>query len=194
MMSGVEPAPNGTMKRTVLVGQSCAARGARRMSACQQRQRENASHPDPPNVAAPCRPAAFCAICRAGRCRRSSELCFHMRQSGVLARSCTNGPRAPDPRAGGVHRHPRVRHDAARARARPDRAGSARGPTRASISLASILGVVLIGYGFGPYRAAGYIALWNPPAWTRHVTVAAGVAGDHLLLRGLFARPHQDRR
>src|SRR5262245_30816391 len=28
-MSGVEPAPNGTMRRTVLVGQSCAAAGAR---------------------------------------------------------------------------------------------------------------------------------------------------------------------
>jgi len=38
-------------------------------------------------------------------------------------------------------------------------------------SLVSIIGVVLIAYGFGQYRAAGYIALWNPPAWTRHVTV-----------------------
>jgi uncharacterized membrane protein len=51
-----------------------------------------------------------------------------------------------------------------------DRVGD--GPYKAIYSVASILGVILIVYGFGQYRAAGYIALWNPPAWTRHVTVA----------------------
>jgi uncharacterized membrane protein len=39
-------------------------------------------------------------------------------------------------------------------------------------SVASIVGVVLIGYGFARYRAAGWIDVWYPPAWTRHLTVA----------------------
>ena len=39
-------------------------------------------------------------------------------------------------------------------------------------SLVSILGIVLIGYGFYAYRAAGPIMLWYPPAWTRHIVVA----------------------
>jgi len=38
-------------------------------------------------------------------------------------------------------------------------------------SLLSIVGVVLIAWGFARYRAAGYIAVWDPPGWTRHVTV-----------------------
>ena len=32
--------------------------------------------------------------------------------------------------------------------------------------------VVLIAWGFARYRAAGYIPVWSPPPWTRHVTVA----------------------
>ena len=45
------------------------------------------------------------------------------------------------------------------------------GPYKGLFSLVSIIGVVLIAYGYAPYRATGSIALWNPPAWTRHVTV-----------------------
>jgi uncharacterized membrane protein len=43
---------------------------------------------------------------------------------------------------------------------------------KAIYSLASILGVILIGYGYARYRATGWIDVWYPPAWTRHVTVA----------------------
>jgi len=39
-------------------------------------------------------------------------------------------------------------------------------------SVASIVGVVLIGWGFGTYRATGWVDVWYPPAWTRHITVA----------------------
>ena len=39
-------------------------------------------------------------------------------------------------------------------------------------SAASIVGVVLIGWGFGTYRATGWVDIWYPPAWTRHITVA----------------------
>jgi uncharacterized membrane protein len=37
-------------------------------------------------------------------------------------------------------------------------------------SLVSLLGILLIGYGFALYRAGGFIDIWMPPRWTRHVT------------------------
>ena len=46
-------------------------------------------------------------------------------------------------------------------------------PYRGLFSLVSIAGIVLIGYGFAAYRAAGPIMVWYPPAWTRHIVVAA---------------------
>jgi uncharacterized membrane protein len=39
-------------------------------------------------------------------------------------------------------------------------------------SLISLLGLVLISYGFGAYRAAGMINVWYPPVWTRHLALA----------------------
>jgi uncharacterized membrane protein len=45
-------------------------------------------------------------------------------------------------------------------------------PYRGLFSLVSIIGIVLIGYGFASYRAAGMIMIWYPPAWTRHIVVA----------------------
>jgi uncharacterized membrane protein len=44
-------------------------------------------------------------------------------------------------------------------------------PYRGLFSLVAIIGIVLIGYGFGSYRAAGPIMAWNPPAWTRHIVI-----------------------
>jgi len=46
------------------------------------------------------------------------------------------------------------------------------GPYKGLYSLVSIIGVILIGWGFARYRAGEWIDVWNPPAWTRHVTVA----------------------
>jgi len=46
------------------------------------------------------------------------------------------------------------------------------GPYKGLMALVSLVGIILIGYGFGAYRASGYIVVWEPPAWTRHVTVA----------------------
>jgi uncharacterized membrane protein len=43
------------------------------------------------------------------------------------------------------------------------------GPYKGLFSLVSIIGIVLIGYGFALYRDAGLIAVWNPPGWTRHI-------------------------
>ena len=39
-------------------------------------------------------------------------------------------------------------------------------------SIISLVGLVLIFYGYSQYRATGWINVWYPPAWTRHVAVA----------------------
>jgi uncharacterized membrane protein len=43
------------------------------------------------------------------------------------------------------------------------------GPYKAVFSLISIVGVILIGWGFASYRASGSIDVWSPPSWTRHL-------------------------
>jgi len=48
-----------------------------------------------------------------------------------------------------------------------------RGPYLGLFSVASIVGLLLLGYGFARYRADGIVPLWYPPAWTRHIVVAA---------------------
>jgi uncharacterized membrane protein len=51
-------------------------------------------------------------------------------------------------------------------------AGIGEWPYRGLFSLVSILGIALIAYGFSSYRAAGFITVWNPPAWTHHIVEA----------------------
>jgi uncharacterized membrane protein len=43
------------------------------------------------------------------------------------------------------------------------------GPYKGVFSLISIVGVILIGWGFASYRASGWIDVWSPPSWTRHL-------------------------
>lgn len=43
-------------------------------------------------------------------------------------------------------------------------------PYKGLMGLASLVGLVLIGYGFGQYRATGWIQLWSPPGWTYYLT------------------------
>ncbi len=38
-------------------------------------------------------------------------------------------------------------------------------------SAVSIIGLLLIIYGFGVYRATGWVNLWMPPLWTRHLAL-----------------------
>jgi uncharacterized membrane protein len=45
------------------------------------------------------------------------------------------------------------------------------GPYRGLFSLVSIIGIVLICYGFASYRATGLIPVWYPPPWTRQIVV-----------------------
>jgi uncharacterized membrane protein len=47
------------------------------------------------------------------------------------------------------------------------------GAYKGLFSLVSLVGLFLIGYGFARYRAEGFIQLWYPPAWTRHIVEAA---------------------
>jgi uncharacterized membrane protein len=44
-------------------------------------------------------------------------------------------------------------------------------PYRGLHSLVSIIGFVLIVWGFGQYRANDWTQLWTPPAWGRHLTM-----------------------
>ena len=45
------------------------------------------------------------------------------------------------------------------------------GRYKLAYTLASLLGLVLIAYGFHLYRQSGYIAVWDPPVWTRHLSL-----------------------
>lgn len=45
------------------------------------------------------------------------------------------------------------------------------GPYKGLYSLLSLAGVVLIAIGYGQYRAGGYVPVWDPPVWTRHLAL-----------------------
>lgn len=38
-------------------------------------------------------------------------------------------------------------------------------------SLLALAGIVLIAVGYGQYRQSGYIQVWDPPVWTRHLAL-----------------------
>ena len=46
------------------------------------------------------------------------------------------------------------------------------GAYKGLFSLVSLIGIILIGYGFARYRANEWIDIWLPPPWTRHLTDA----------------------
>lgn len=46
------------------------------------------------------------------------------------------------------------------------------GPYKLAFTLFAVGGLALIGYSYGLYRETGWVALWTPPAWTRHLAVA----------------------
>lgn len=50
-----------------------------------------------------------------------------------------------------------------------DRLGE--GPYRIAYSVVSLIGLVLIIYGFGLYRRTGWVQVWSPPVWTRHLAL-----------------------
>lgn len=50
-------------------------------------------------------------------------------------------------------------------------AGMGEGPYKIAFSVVSAIGIILIAYGFARYRAAEWLNLWYPPAWTRHLAL-----------------------
>jgi uncharacterized membrane protein len=66
----------------------------------------------------------------------------------------------------GAHSFTMAREQRARAIAR-----LGEGPYKGLYSLVSLIGLVLIGWGYGDYRDAGYIQVWDPPVWARHISV-----------------------
>ena len=45
------------------------------------------------------------------------------------------------------------------------------GPYKGLFSVVSVIGIALIAYGFSWYRATGWIEVWHPPTFMRHVTI-----------------------
>ena len=45
------------------------------------------------------------------------------------------------------------------------------GPFKIGYSVLSLVGLVLIGVGFGHYRRDAWVPLWDPPLWTRHLAL-----------------------
>ncbi len=45
-------------------------------------------------------------------------------------------------------------------------------PYRVLFAIVALAGLGLIGWGFAQYRVEGYVQVWTPPSWMRHVTVA----------------------
>jgi len=45
-------------------------------------------------------------------------------------------------------------------------------PYKGLFAVVSIIGLYVIGKGFGMYQDAGAIVVWSPPRWTRHITEA----------------------
>src|SRR5712672_4268295 len=43
-------------------------------------------------------------------------------------------------------------------------------PYKAIMGLVSLIGLFVIGYGFGQYRATSWIDVWYPPRWTFYIT------------------------
>jgi uncharacterized membrane protein len=43
-------------------------------------------------------------------------------------------------------------------------------PYKGLMGLVALLGLILIGYGFGQYRATQWVDVWRPPHWTFYIT------------------------
>ena len=43
-------------------------------------------------------------------------------------------------------------------------------PYKGLMSVVALVGLVLIGYGFGQYRATDWVEIWSPPRWTYYIT------------------------
>ncbi|MEE1656383.1 NnrU family protein [Microvirga sp. CF3062] len=51
------------------------------------------------------------------------------------------------------------------------------GPYKLLYTALSLAGIVLVSIGYGQYRADGYIPVWDPPVWTRHLALLLVLIG-----------------
>ncbi len=63
------------------------------------------------------------------------------------------------------------------------------GPFKGIYSLVAAIGLGLIVYGYGVYRAGGYIPLWAPPEWGRHAAMGL-VLVAFILLAAAYIPSH----
>lgn len=45
------------------------------------------------------------------------------------------------------------------------------GPYKGAYSLLSLAGIIMVSAGYGAYRASGYVPVWDPPVFTRHLAL-----------------------
>ena len=57
---------------------------------------------------------------------------------------------------------------------------------RALFGLVSLVGVALIIWGFGQYKAHDWIQVWSPPAFMRHITVGHPAPSDRAASARVF--------
>jgi uncharacterized membrane protein len=60
---------------------------------------------------------------------------------------------------------------------------------RALFSVIAIVGLALIVWGFGQYRAHGWIQVWSPPAFMRHITIGLMLIAS-ILVTAAFIPSH----
>lgn len=62
---------------------------------------------------------------------------------------------------------------------------------RGPFVLASLAGLALIVWGYGEYRALGWIDIWSPPAFMRHITVGLMLFAVIFLVAAFVPESHQ---
>jgi uncharacterized membrane protein len=60
-------------------------------------------------------------------------------------------------------------------------------PYKLVYSLVSVIAVLMIGYGYGDWRAEGSAVLWDPPVWTRHLSLLLMLLASVMLMAAYSA-------
>jgi uncharacterized membrane protein len=64
------------------------------------------------------------------------------------------------------------------------------GGYKGAYTAVSLIGFGLIIYGFGAYRASGWIQIWSPPVWTKHLALLLNLPIFVLLAVKIWATAH----
>src|SRR5262245_10519540 len=152
-MSGVDPGPKGTTIRTVLVGQLCAGSGVAAPNSSRSAPMRGAIAVIQENVLRGDSLHWWPLSSTAAAIRRECSMGLGILILGLLVLL-------------GGHVFVSLRH--ARA-AVVERLGL---PVyRGGFALVSLVGLALIIWGYGLYRAHEWIQVWSPPGYMRHITI-----------------------